>query len=399
VRQSICGTAIQRGDQMKITSIDLFPLRMKAAKPGWRDHEPFGMDIASNIIVRINTDKGLSGLGEVASSPAYFNQPHGALLDWLRGYTSALEGEDPLDIVKAHKRMDLVSGENSPGCHPARAGIDLALHDLKGKAFGCPVYQLLGGAHRTSLTMLTNLYEITPEAKAAAAKEYVQKGFKGLKVKIGYRTAAEGISPATINAETEKLVAALEAVPSDIYIDADPNQSWGNAKVVVRTLEHLLSRNFYPNLSIEAPIHHLDFEGHRYLRNNLKIPVLMDETVVSPAAMLQIVRHEAADRIVLKHCRVGGLLPAMKVVAICEAAWIGISIDTMPFTRLGDTANCHLAAAIRDHYPVDAEGHTWFADTPIRGGLEIKDGLASISDAPGFGVEIDEDKLESMLQR
>jgi L-alanine-DL-glutamate epimerase-like enolase superfamily enzyme len=384
---------------MKITSLDVFPIRMVPVKPGFADHQPPGIETAGNIIVRINTDKGLSGLGEVASSPAYFNQTHGALLDWLRGYAAALEGADPLNIIKAHKIMDRVSGENAPGCHPARGGIDLALHDLMGKAYGCPVYKLLGGAHRTEFTMLTNLYEVTPEAKAAAAREYVDKGFKGLKIKIGYRTTSEGINPDTIRAETEKLIAALEAVPSDIYIDADPNQSWGNAKIVVRAMEAILSDKFYPNLSIEAPIHHLDFQGHKYLREKLRIPVLMDETVVSPAAMLQIVRHEAADRIVLKHCRVGGLLPAMKIVAICEAAWIGISIDTMPFTRLGDTANCHLAAAIRDPYPVDVEGHTWFADTPIRGGLEIANGRASIGDAPGFGVEIDEDKLASMLIR
>ena len=384
---------------MKITSLDVFPIRMVPAKPGFRDHQPYGMEIVSNIIVRINTDKGIYGLGEVASSPAYFNQTQGALLDWLRGYAIALEGADPLDIIRAHKIMNSVSGENAPGCHPARAGIDLALHDLKGKAYGCPVYKLLGGAHRTEFTLLTNLYEVTPETKAAAAKEFVAKGFKGLKIKIGHRTAAEGINPDTIGAETDKLVAALEAVPSNIYIDADPNQSWGSAKIVVRALEALLRNKFYPNLSIEAPIHHLDFEGHRYLREKLRIPVVMDETVVSPAAMLQIVRHEAADRIVLKHCRVGGLLPAMKIISICEAAWIGISIDTMPFTRLGDTANCHLAAVIRDHYPVDAEGHTWFADTPIRGGLEIRNGIASISDAPGFGVEIDEKKLDEMLIR
>jgi muconate cycloisomerase len=200
---------------MKITSIETFPIRMVPVKPGFRDHQPFGMEIASNIIVRINTDKQISGLGEVASSPAYFNQPHGGLRDWLRAYCVALEGADPLNLIKAHKIMNTVSGENAPGCHPARAGIDLALHDLMGKAFGCPVYELLGGAHRTEFTLLTNLYEVTPEAKAEAAKEFVAKGFKGLKIKIGYSTAAEGINPDTIRAETDKLVAALEAVPSD----------------------------------------------------------------------------------------------------------------------------------------------------------------------------------------
>ena len=88
---------------MKITGVDVFPIRMVPVKPGFKDHEPFGMEIASNIIVRVNTDTELFGLGEVASSPAYFNQAHGALIDWLKGYTAALEGANPLDIINAHQ--------------------------------------------------------------------------------------------------------------------------------------------------------------------------------------------------------------------------------------------------------------------------------------------------------
>ena len=127
------------------------------------------------------------------------------------------------------------------------------------------------------------------------------------------------------------------------------------------------------------------------------MPVIVDEAVVSPQAMLQIVKEEAADRIVLKFNRVGGLFIAKKIAAICEAAAIGVSLDTMPFTRLGDTAACHLAATLRDRYPIDAEGHLWFEDTPFRGGLEIAGGKARIGTAPGFGVEIDDAKLAKML--
>ena len=73
-----------------------------------------------------------------------------------------------------------------------------------------------------------------------------------------------------------------------------------------------------------------------------------------------------------------------------------ISLDTMPFTKLGDTAHCHLAASFRDPYPVDAEGHLWFRDTPIKGGLELNGGTACIGDAPGLGAELDLGKLEAM---
>jgi len=112
---------------------------------------------------------------------------------------------------------------------------------------------------------------------------------------------------------------------------------------------------------------------------------------------LQIAKAEAADRIVLKINRVGGFWFARKIVDICEATSIGISLDTMPFTKLGDTAQCHLAATIRDPYPVDAEGHTWFAATPFTGGIEIKGGKAVLPKKAGLGVELDEKLIREMM--
>jgi len=381
---------------MKIKQIELFPIRMKPVKPDWGSSQVAHIPGMATVILRITTDSGVVGLGEAASGPAYFNQTLGSLLDWLRNYSKALYDCNPLDIANAHRIMDRVSGEFPTGCQPARAGIDLALYDIIGKVQGRPVYEILGGAYQTSFDMLTNLYESTPESKASASKKFVSEGFKGLKIKIGAKTREMGVNVESLKWETAKLMAALEAVPDDIQIDADPNQSWRSPKIVVTVLENILNKKFYPNLSIEQPLHHLDLIGHKFIRDALHIPVILDEAVVSPQAMLQIVMQGAADRIVLKFNRVGGLFLAKKIATICEAANIGISLDTMPFTKLGDTAACHLAATLREPYPVDAEGHLWFEDTPFIGGLTIKNGRASINDAPGFGVELDEDKLMAM---
>jgi len=127
------------------------------------------------------------------------------------------------------------------------------------------------------------------------------------------------------------------------------------------------------------------------------VPIILDESVVSPEAMLQIAKNDAADRIVLKINRVGGFWNSRKIVNICEAKSIGISFDTMPFTMLGDTALCHLAATVRDPYPVDAEGHLWFETTPFKGGIKIMNGRAILPKDPGLGVELDEKKLATMV--
>lgn len=382
---------------MKITGIDLFPIRMHPVKLGYRAEDELSkISRVDTILIRINTDTDIYGLGEAATIRSYFNQTGGTMLEWLEGSAEVLVGADPLDLHDVHRRIHPISGEKAPGTHPARAAVDMALHDLAGRAYGVPVYKLLGGAYRTEFEMLTNLYEETAEEKVAAALEFVAKGFKGLKVKVGDSFILNGYSSANVRHELGMLQAVLEAVPSDIYIDADSNQSWQTAKFAVRAVEQLTHDRFYPNLSIEQPLHHLDFAGHGYVRSAIPVPLILDETIVSPEAMLQVVKHDACDRIVLKMNRVGGFLQARRVAAICEAEGIGISLDTMPFTKLGDTAHCHLAASLRDPYPIDAEGHLWFRDTPIVGGLELDGGTARIGDAPGLGVELDMAKLEAM---
>ncbi len=342
---------------MKIKNIDKFPISSPLRKVGYRKEDKSSSVWASgvaSIIIRMNTDEGISGLGEATTITWYFNETQEGMMKLLESYEQLLTREDPFDVVNAHCRMDLATGEDAPGCHSARAAIDMALYDIIGKAQSRPVYEVLGGAYRTEFEMLTNLYEDTPEEK-------------------------------------DKLIAALEAVPPDIYVDADANQSWGNAKIALNIVEDLLRDKYYPNLSLEQPLHYLDISGHSFLRRSTKVPIILDESVLSPEAMLQIAKNDAADRIVLKINRVGGFWPARKVVDICEAAPIGISIDTMPFTKLGDTAICHLAATIKDAYPVDAEGHLWFDMNPFKGGVEIKEGRAILPKEPGLGVELDEE--------
>jgi L-alanine-DL-glutamate epimerase-like enolase superfamily enzyme len=345
----------------------------------------------------MTTRDGLVGYGEAATLRSYFNQTLPTMVHWLEAYASVLIGLDPASVNEINRTLDRVSGAKAPGTHPARAAVEMALYDILGKAHGCPVYDLLGGALRTELEMITQLYTPNPEDSARTAEELVDSGFRALKVKIGIFALEEGLTQKTIRQGRQMLVGVLGAVPDDVYVDADANQGWANAKQVVQVVESVLRERFYSNLAIEQPLHHLDLTGHAFLRRVLPIPVILDESVVSPEAMLQIARMEAADRIVLKLNRVGGLTKARQIVAICEAASIGISLDTMPFTKLGDTALCHLGATIRDPYPVDAEGHTWFEETPFSGGIEIRDGLVHLSPAPGYGVELDEAMLERLV--
>jgi L-alanine-DL-glutamate epimerase-like enolase superfamily enzyme len=171
---------------MKITGADLLPLRL----PSKADGTGFGSDAPLEgepdltpeqlalrrytppeiALLRLKTDVGLEGLGEAATLPHYLNMPLGGLLDWLRRLLPQIVGHDPRDLVGLHRRMEQVAGFAAPGCHPARAAIDMAAHDLLGKAAGCPVYTLLGGAYRTTFELQTQMHGFTPEQQLAVGR-------------------------------------------------------------------------------------------------------------------------------------------------------------------------------------------------------------------------------------
>jgi len=242
--------------------------------------------------------------------------------------------------------------------------------------------------------LLTNLYHKTPEAMAEACQDFVGRGFKGLKVKVGDVVLAEGWNRDNMLSELAKLDATLEVTPRDVYIDADANQGWQSAQWTISLLQRYRGRD---NLSIEQPLPYADLSGAAEVRAGTGLPVILDESVWSAEALSQIVRLGACDRIVLKLNRLGGFFEAQKAIAIAEAAGIGVSVDTNPYSLVGDTAVCQIAAACRIPYPVDCEGHqsflTWGEEPLFRGGITFKDGHAHLPAAPGLGVEVDWDAL------
>jgi L-alanine-DL-glutamate epimerase-like enolase superfamily enzyme len=380
---------------MKIARVEGFRLYPMAIKEAWVDDEYVWPSHPPSVLVKVTAEDGRYGVGEASSQQWYLGESAEQILAQIALYDGALKGRDPGNFALCHHLMEGAYSGGMPGGRTARSAVDMALYDLVGKARGLPVHALLGGAYRTELTMLTNLYHKTPEAMAEACREFVARGFKGLKIKVGDVVLAKGWTRDNLLSELAKLDAALDATPRDVFIDADANQGWENAAWTVQSLRRYAGRD---NLSIEQPLPYADLDGHVHVRRASGVPVILDESVWSAAQMLQIARMQACDRIVLKLNRLGGFFESMKAVAICESANIGVSVDTNPYTLVGDTACCHIAASIRTHYPVDCEGHVSFLDWGphkfVTGGITIKGGLAHLPDAPGLGVDIDWSALE-----
>jgi L-alanine-DL-glutamate epimerase-like enolase superfamily enzyme len=383
---------------MKVARIEAIQIFPKVVKDSWVDDEYVWPSQPPSFLIKATAEDGLYGIGEITSQTWYLGETAAQIETCVALYDKALRGQDPANFAIAHQLMEATVSGGMPGGRGARSGVDMAIYDLVGKARGVPVHALLGGAYRDEFEMLTNLYYKTPEQMAAASERFVKEGFKGLKIKVGDVLLAKGWNRHNFEIELAKLSAALEVVPRDVYIDADANQGWRSAKWTVAVLDRFSG---YDNLSIEQPLPYADLDGAAFVRAHAKTPVILDESVWSPEALIQIVRMGAGDRIVLKLNRLGGFLPAFQAITICEAAGIGVSVDTNPYTIVGDTACCHIAAVARTPYPVDCEGHVSFLDigapNPFLGGISVTNGRAKLPDAPGLGVDVDWDRLARHL--
>ena len=168
---------------MKITNVEALYLRLPAIER--RSDSP-----QDALVVRISTDAGITGWGEVDSCPLVAKAVIEAPFSHTRttGLRDLLIGEDPTDITRLWDLMyesTLYCGREGAVIH-AMAGVDLALWDIKGKVLQQPVYQLLGGAHRDSIRVYaSNMFEFTPEATADRARKAIDQGFTAVKFGSG----------------------------------------------------------------------------------------------------------------------------------------------------------------------------------------------------------------------
>jgi L-alanine-DL-glutamate epimerase-like enolase superfamily enzyme len=353
----------------------------------------------TSLIIEVQTSNGLIGIGEAAVEHWYYGNTLEHNSKILKLYEERIKGEDPENLARIHKLVDAAIGRGAPSSKSSKDALDTALLDIAGQAHSEPIYNLLGGAYQTTFELMTNLYLDTAERMAQKAMEAVKHGYTGLKIKCGLEVEEKGYSLKNINQDLAKLLKTLEVVPNTIQVDGDCNQSWGSAH---RTISLIKANNLenYSNVGIEQPVGYLDLQGASEIAKATSIPVVLDESIFSPEMLIEVIRRGAADRIVVKPSRVGGLTESKKLITIAEAAGINVCLDNAPCSRIGMTAMCHAAALVKEPYPACADLHSWLKEDPVKkGGLTVEDGSAKISSAPGLGIELNYDVLEETRVR
>lgn len=272
------------------------------------------------------------------------------------------------------------------GNQAACAALEMALWDLQGKALGRPLYDLIGGRTRDGLVEVIAWGWDEPEALAEKTRRMRAEGITVFKIKVG-----------DLPERDEQRVAAVrEAAGPDARLTVDANQGWLDAKTAVRAIRLLEPHGIE---FAEQPVRMDDLEAARFVRAHVDVPIALDETVRGPREALAAAKAGACDILVVKLMKTGGILNALKVNAIAEAAGISIMMGNMGESSLGLAAHFHLNVALANatHCDADLPWRPGGYSRDIGSGLraELRDGVSTVlvPQAPGLGIALDEDAI------
>ena len=359
---------------MKISKIDIFPLSIPLK--GFFRNARLAKTCQQSIVLKVHTDEGTEGVGNVDPDPGYSEESFSEILAAIRQLAQNVIGIDPLNILAALDRMDRIF----PGKLDAKAAIEMALFDLKGKVLGVPVHSLLGGHLREEITLNGWIGMLSPDEAALEAVSWLEGGFRSAKIKVG----------SGVGSDRDRVQAVREAVGKKMVLRVDANEAY-TVDDAIR-----LGRAITPfDVSLfEQPVQRRDLAGMAMVRKAVEIPIMADESIVGPQTLIEVIKKEAAGIVKVKVMKQGGIHRTVQMIEMAEAAGIscvighgfGLAIDTL--------SEIHVAASCRNVLegcefvgPLKMEGDV------VKKPLWMEGGKVKVPHDPGLGSEIDEEKI------
>lgn len=362
---------------MKISKVESF--RVKIPSKGDYRMAHGVHDALHSVVVRVHTDAGIVGAGEAHQGVAgYSSETLGTMNAVIR------EVYGPLLIGRDLEAMEMLSsrmGSARRGNLFARCAVETALFDALGRARGLSIAAMLGGPVRRRLELSGSIGIDTPQAMAEKAATLVAAGYRAIKVKVGTPNVAQDLACVR---EVRKAVGDSVA----IRLDANAGWSYTDALTFIRGLGDLGIEY------IEQPVAAEYLDAMVKLARLGAVPILADESVHTPDDAYRIISAGAVDAIKIKISKVGGYIPARKIIDICEAAGIKLVIGQGICSSLEAAAEAHLACAYPHVCPVaEMVGPTKLRGDLIEPGLDLRSGYLELPEGPGLGVTLSDAAL------
>jgi len=330
-----------------------------------------------SVIIKLTTDEGLVGWGESVPDEGVTGETiDGVFATLAQVLLPDLIGERPCNIEAWHARV----GAAINGAYAAKAAIDIALFDLLGQVAGQPLYRLLGGdTNHVKAPAVIGLSQ--PEELSLSLAPYISEGYEQFKLKLGGSLALD----------TRRVATARELLGRGATIKVDANQGWGSWDMALRVIRAIEP---YDLELIEQPVKHWDYEGLKKVREHSPLPIMVDEGVRDARDLLAVARQGGIDWVNIKLMKCGGIMPAIKMAALAEAAGIKVQIGSMLESSIASFAGAHIHRALAAVKSSEMVGPRYFAQDI--GNFSYDRSSVVFTAAPGLGVLIDEERLRHL---
>jgi muconate cycloisomerase len=388
------GAAISvRAKTVKIKTIETIAVRLPMKKPVQMAGETVAQ--AENIFVRIESDAGAVGWGEAAAAPTMTGETIAGMMAAIELLAPKLCGRAAYDFAGAAAAMDAQLYGNSG----AKAAIDMALHDLVGRASGRPVYALFGAKQRSRIAVLAVIGSEDAAADLREAQALWNAGYRAFKIKVGLAAPEADAVRTMMLCQALKSQAGQAGDPAQggepCLVSADANQGFSvdGALTFVRGIGGC-GLDFF-----EQPVIAHDLDGMNQVAAASAVPVGADEGIHS---LDDIARHHeraAARGVSLKAIKLGGLSGLFAASRRCAELGMAVNISCKTGeTSLASAAAVHLAAVT----PAIAWGLTvtngGLAEDVTATPLAVTHGHVEVPERPGLGIEVDEHRLRRRQQ-
>jgi L-alanine-DL-glutamate epimerase-like enolase superfamily enzyme len=323
---------------------------------------------ATNVIVRMEGGN-LVGFGSACPN-SVTKETRDSIVHALDALVASVRGREFGTTLEFADTMDRVEAGNPA----AKAGLDIAFHDLRAQEKQLPLYRFLGGGSRDRIRTDITIGIMDLDATVAKARHWVGRGFRALKLKVG-------IEPAM---DVRRVRAVREAVGPEIELRVDGNQGYSiqSAFAVAKELAALGVVLF------EQPLPAEDLNGMKVLTESSPVPIMADEMVLTPKDAMRVRWGGCAKAVNLKLMKHGGLLRAAEVDTVCESAGLPTMVGCMGESVVSNAAGLAFALARGNVRWADLDSHVMLARDVARP-LRFEGGDLLAPSGPGLGVRAD----------
>jgi len=328
------------------------------------------------VYLKLVAESGIAGYAEVRGNCPYVT--HEKRNDIL----AALKNEF-VPLIKEYNGNSIghilrVVNDRISSCG-ARTLVDVAFHDLVAKSEELPLCELLGGMKLAEVPGYCGIPFADLEETAHMARRGVEAGFKMFKVRVGLRP---------VKRDLERLQIVREIAPyQDLAVDA--NQAWS----VQEAINNINAMSDYKLAFVEQPINRDDIRGLRRVRENVEVPIMADESLMSVDTLNRLIKEQAVDMLNIKILKAGGIVNTLQIIQKAADNDIPFLLGSMSSGRLDTAATLHVQASIGSHARYFSSGGFEDILNDPTSGIELKAGKIKVPSSPGLGVDVDEAML------